>query len=320
MSQKYLSSQDIEESYPGVFKMYLFLVEKKGFGIEKHLLTHLNRFIRKNQTFVKDIEKLFKEYEENDSMHHFFKSRVVKASIKELQRELHTTYSQFLSSQDSKKEQLLTNATSISNLLLTHKSTIERVDSYDEIYLYIIKQFIINDSSLSLENNSQLTILDIGCGMNPLSIEKFIHSYSTNSSKNNSSNNVKWIGCDVHQEDMNYISKAYERFNYLGEFFSCDLTREDEKEKIKSKEVDVLFAFKVLDSLEHIQRNISFDILKELDYKVGVISFATYSLGRRKKIPITKRAWILKFLEREKWTYSIYETENEAYIVYKKTL
>lgn len=320
MNKKWLTLKEVEEMYPGVFKIYLFLIEKRGVGISNHLQTHLIRFIKRNQTFVKEIEKKFKEFQENDSTHHFFKSKVVKASIKELQRELHTTYSQFLSTQDSKKEQMLNNSNSISDLLSIHKSTIERIESYDEIYSYIIKQFILSDNSLNFENNSQLSILDIGCGMNPLSIEKFINSYNylINSSQKISANNIKWIGCDVHQEDMDYISKAYEMFNHNGEFFSYDVTRKDDREKIKSKKVDILFVFKVLDSLEHIQRNISFEILKELNYKIGVISFATYSLGRRKKIPITKRAWVLKFLEREKWTYSIYETENEAYIVYKK--
>ncbi|MCH8519759.1 MAG: hypothetical protein LAT82_03310 [Nanoarchaeota archaeon] len=304
MTQKLLSSKEFEEHYPGCFEIYNYLILKRGDGIVKHLETHMTRFIKRNSKFVKEIEELFKEYKEKDSMHHFFRSKVVRTSIKELQKELHTTYSQFQSSQDSKKEQLFEHSESISDLLLIHKSTQERVESYDEIYSYLCSGVVS-----SLEKSS-LTILDIGCGMNPLSIQIFIEQFK--------SSNVKWIGCDVHQEDMNYISKCYEKFKFEGEFFSCDLTREDEREKINTKNVDILFAFKVLDSLEHIQRNISFDILKELNYKIGVISFATFSLGRRKRIPITKRAWILKFLEREKWTYSIYETDNEAYIVYKK--
>ncbi|MFP4402255.1 MAG: hypothetical protein ACLFPL_03395 [Candidatus Nanoarchaeia archaeon] len=311
MNQSLLTPEDIQTHYPGVFKIYQFMIEKRGSGLKNHILTHLTRFIKRNQTFVREIEALYLKYREEDSMNHFFKSKVVKQSIKELQRELHTTYSQFQSSQDSKKHQLLESASSITQLLTIHKSTQERVESYQEIYSYLLKQF------LSKEEFEKLTILDIGCGMNPLSIEIF-EEESTKLKLPLTRNSIKWIGCEVNKEDMNYLSSAYSRFNFKGEFFSCDLTREDDVEQLKEIRVDVLFAFKVLDSLEHIRRNISFEILKELNYNIGVISFATYSLGRRKKIPITKRAWILKFLEREKWTYSIYETDNEAYIVYKK--
>lgn len=304
MVKTLFTPSELKDEYPGCFRIYEFMLSKRGVGIENHLQTHMTRFIKRNSKFVKEIEALFNEYTQKDSMHHFFKSGVVKTSIKELQRELHTTYSQFQSSQDSKKEQLFEQSESISDLLQIHKSTQERVESYDEIYSYLCSNALLSFK------DSPLTILDIGCGMNPLSIEKFVECFK--------SSNVTWIGCDVHQEDMDYISKCYDKFKFEGEFFSCDLTREDDREKINSLNVDVLFAFKVLDSLEHIQRNISFDMLKELDYKIGVISFATFSLGRRKRIPITKRAWILKFLEREKWTYSIYETDNEAYIVYKR--
>ena len=312
MVQKILSSPQLEEQYPGCFEIYKYMLSKRGDGIKHHLQTHMTRFIKRNSKFVKEIESIFSQYQEKESMHHFFKSKTVRASIKELQRELHTTYSQFQSSHDSKKEQLLEQEESINSLLNIHKSTQERIKSYDEIYSYLHSHHI--PSLEIVGKNSSLTILDIGCGMNPLSIETFIE----NSNSKISASSLKWIGCDVHEEDMKYLTKCYKKYGFQGEFFSCDLTREDDREKINSLNADILFAFKVLDSLEHIQRNISFEILKELNYKIGVISFATYSLGRRKKIPITKRAWILKFLEKEKWKYSIYETDNEAYIIYTK--
>ena len=287
-----LNSQAFEE-------IEQFILSKKGEGLQKHLRHHINEYIRKNQKFVKKVNEVY----EDQGSDKFLKNKDVRQVVKTLEKQLHTTYSQFLSTKYSKRENGLLKAESISELFEFHKSTQERIESFDEVYEKVMKYY-----TEKIGETDSINIMDIACGMNPLSIEK-MKQYVPN---------VSWIGSDVNESDMNYLSRAYEKFEFNGEFLPLDLTLTESLEILGEKEVDILFAFKALDSFELFKRNISFEILEKLNFKVGVISFATYSLGGRKAIPITKRAWILKHLEREKMYYSMFETDNEVYIMFCK--
>lgn len=280
-----------------------FILSKKGKGLRQHLKHHINQFIRKNQKFTKRVNEV---YEEQEGDIKFLKNKDVRGVIKLLEKELHTTYSQFLSTNKSKRENGLENSESILELLQFHKSTQERIESFNNVYSQILnyyKQYVSDDIS-------KVSILDIACGMNPLSIEE-LEKVTENS-------HISWIGSDVNENDMQYLEKAYSKFKKSGEFLALDITLEESVKQLEEKEIDILFAFKALDSFEYFKRNISFDIIERLNFKMGVISFATYSLGGRKKIPITKRTWILRFLERNQMNYTLYETDNEVYIMFKK--
>ena len=289
-------TQEISKAFQ---EIETFILTKKGEGLKTHLRHHINHFIKKNQKFAKRVEEVFEKQPDQ-----FLKNKDVRGIVKLIEKELHTTYSQFLSTNKAKRENALEKAESISELLDFHKSTKERIETYDEVYQKITQFIQSKDSTIK-----KISILDIACGMNPLSIEKMNKHVSVSN----------WMGCDVNASDMEYLQKAYDRFKFKGEFFSFDVTLEESLINLESKEVDILFAFKALDSFEYFKRNISFDILKRLNYRFGIISFATFSLGGRKKIPITKRAWLFKFFEREGIKYELYETDNEVYIMFERS-
>ena len=297
-----------------------FILLKKGQGLKEHLRHHINQFIKKNQKFAKRVDEIFITQEEDIR---FLKNKEVRGVIKQIEKELHTTYSQFLSTNKSKRENALKNAKDISSLLHFHKSTQERIETYKNVYSKIIEFYYenyenrkIEDNKLTSKDTQHINILDVACGMNPLSIKLF---NSALLSKNNAFILLNWIGTDVNEEDMEYLSRAYKEFNFKGEFLTLDMTLTKSLEILESKKVDILFVFKALDSFEYFKRNISYYLLEKLQFTIGVISFATHTLGGRKKIPITKRAWLFKFLEKNTFKYRTYETDNEIYIMFKKS-
>ena len=96
--------------------------------------------------------------------------------------------------------------------------------------------------------------------------------------------------------------------------FVFDLLHDDYS---KLPEVDVVFLFKVLESLEFVNRNSSKRILNKLKCKYIVVSFDKRSLSGR-EIQKKGRIWFRRVLSELKLKHQIFDYGDEIFFVIKK--
>ena len=131
------------------------------------------------------------------------------------------------------------------------------------------------------------SVLDLGCGYNP--------SYFPY-------NDVKYYCADIGRD---YVKDKGFVFDLLNDDYS-GLSR-----------VDVVFLFRVLESLEFFRRNISKEIIEKLKCKYIVVSFDKKSLSG-KEIRKKGRAWFRRILSELKMEHDVFDYGNEIFFVIKK--
>ncbi len=176
-------------------------------------------------------------------------------------------------------------------ILSTHKSSLERIDYYHEVYETIFSF-----------TGSPESIVDLACGLNPLSFPWM------------GLKKVDYFAFEISPSDCDFLNeyfKIMKPFGLNGKAFAVDLL--DLKEIPKA---DVCFLFKVLDSLEDLQRNYSEKLLKRIPCKFIVVSFPTMSLGG--KNPIKQRGWFFRMMRNLGYSAKTFEIENEIFYIVKK--
>jgi len=178
----------------------------------------------------------------------------------------------------------------ITHLLATHSSTNERLPFYDKVYTQI---FAIT--------GKPGTVLDIGCGLNPLSYPDTDATY---------------IGVDI---DRNLCTAVDQYFSIAGIEGECRIVDVKGMEQIKKlPKADVALVFKLLELLEKGQgHKISEHLLKALPAKWVVVSFPTMT-SSDKPMHTPKRAWIELMLKRLNWKYETFQIPNEIFYVINK--
>lgn len=231
---------------------------------------------------------------ENVKLEQFFRSKEFSELKKELRKNLRESYGVFdVESKD--RDDLLKN-NNVRELLATHQSTKERLPYYNKIYkeLFNIVQPKI--------------ILDIGCGLNPVSYELMKIS-------------PEYFCCDISSKDMDFLNRFFEKNNIKGSAFSVDAVNNEPEllKKVSEIKPDTIFMFKLLDTLETIKRHHTKKLLPKLAEHTNnlIVSFATISLGGGKKIPESRRTWFEKYLAKIEWEYEIVEVPNEIFYVIK---
>jgi hypothetical protein len=289
--------------------------------IEKKEYSNLNtEFIKKiinkniNENFKKIENEIIKLNKKNNNLkkennieekNKISNLKELKNLVKIIRSEIGERYGQFLTSKYNKKQNKILNEINSLNeeiileLLKLHKSTRERCDYYEKIYSKIFDNYKTNN------------LLDIACGLNPISI------YFIEKKQNKKINN--YIGIDLNKNDMKFINEFYKKFNFNGEFFDHDITELNWIEKIKEKKIDTIFLLKAIDSFEKEKKNISKEILNELikirTIKKIIVSFPTKSIKSKENFNKNKRNWFFKFLEEKKIKFEIFEIENELFII-----
>ncbi|HII15703.1 MAG TPA: hypothetical protein HA362_05305 [Nanoarchaeota archaeon] len=216
----------------------------------------------------------------------------VKAA-KETRALLREVYGAFLTPKFFQREKFLQGIKSLNDLeahksvLALHLSTKERLPFYETVYQKI---FAIT--------GKPSTILDLGCGLNPFSIP-FMHIP-----------NLTYYAAELAKADAEFIQEYFTKAGVRGSTFQMDLT-----EAGKFPAADVCFMFKVIDTLEAIQWDITAELLARLRAKWIVASFAKKSLGGRKTIKPEKRQWFERLIEKRE--YKTVEVENEIFYVIK---
>jgi len=232
----------------------------------------------------------------------FQKSKEYKTMLKHLRRVLHEVYGIFNVSKRSlaeldahlkKTKHLDAKALDIhARILQSHKSTQERFPSYAPFYV-----------SLFRVTGKPKTILDLACGLNPLSFPWM------------RLDEVTYYAYELSPDDASFIQSYFDimkKYSGLrGRAFSADLLKAP-----MLPSCDVCFLFKALDSLESLRKGISLDLITLIDAKFIVVSFPTRSISGKKRLK--ERFWFLKIVDDLGYSYKTIELENEIFYVVVK--
>ncbi len=139
-------------------------------------------------------------------------------------------------------------------------------------------------------------ILDLGCGLNPLSFPYKEISYSA---------------CDVNLNTLKKVKKHFKKNNVNGKIFYLDLKDFNIKDKF-----DLVFIFKVLDIFNKRKKIIE-DLFKKINAKYLIVSFSTRTIeGKRMNNP--KRKWFENILKKLNLKYKNLRYFNEIFYIIKK--
>ena len=203
-----------------------------------------------------------------------------KALIKIIRAELRRYAGQYSISSKSKKDNLLVKG-NFNELLKHHISTKERINDYE-----ILKEIIsrINPQS----------ILDLGCGLNPLAI---------------ASKGVSYHAYDIKKEDLDIVSTFFSANDINGDTHNIDIR------KIKNfPGVDLCLIMKVLDIIGQNKTELAHKFLTEIRTKYFIISFATKTISG-KKMNRPYRRWFENLLKELNYQYKIIRTNQEIFYI-----
>jgi len=185
-------------------------------------------------------------------------------------------------------------------ILRKHVSTKERLPYYQEIYSKIF------------ENYKKASVIDLGAGINGFSYKFFPKDKE-----------IFYLGIESVGQLVDLTNFYFKKDKINGKVLHLSLF---EKEKVKSlirkqKKPRIVFLFKVIDSLEMIEKDYSKELISEIVSLVDfvVLSFAVKSLGKRKRF-FAKRDWIMNFIKDNFNVLDDFELGGERYIIFKKHL
>lgn len=232
------------------------------------------------------------------SHHKIEKSREAKIIVKELRKKLREVHGVFEINLNKRTKLFLELKHLIAakapedeiielhkKILLTHKSTRERLDYYEETYKKI---FSITGKPKS--------ILDIGAGLNPLS---FIFM---------NLKNVNYYANELTDEDCSFLNDYFKLMKIEGIAIKTDLLKENNFPK-----VDVCLIFKVLDSLESMEWGSSKRLLDSINADFIVVSFPKKTLSG-KPLSTKRLTWFMKLAK----NFIEFEIENEIFYIIKQ--
>ena len=212
------------------------------------------------------------------------KNSEAKIIVKDIRRNLRDLVGRFQKS--TKKRIKLSEIGDIEALLKTHSSTSERLNFYPRL------KKLINELNVK-------SILDLGCGLNPLAL---------------ADKNIVYYASDIKEDDLELVKRFFEKNNLQGKAFVYDLR------KISNDlpNADLCIIFKVLDILEKKQHGLAEKILNFINCKYFLISFATKSIsGKPMKFP--RRNWLESILKKFNYKYRIFSPDNEIFYLIKKS-
>jgi len=241
--------------------------------------------LKRNKHYKEFVKKIRKEFREIYGVFILAGYKNIDNYLKELEKAKNRT----------EKEKI------INKILLLHQSSKERLSQYGEMCREIYGE-IYKEIFSTIKPKS---ILDLGCGLNPFSYI-FIPNYKK----------IKFIASDLNEKDLLPIKEFFKLEKIEGKTVPFDIIKD--YKKLKKFKTDVCFLLKLLDSLETTKRNITREIIKNINSKYIIASFSTMSLGGKKEIKKERRTWFEKILKNNNYSYTTFEIENELFYIVKK--
>ncbi len=222
------------------------------------------------------------------------KTRNYKQIIKEIRNVLRKRIEVFQTSKNIsnllEELKITPSLESHNKLLLTNKSTRERLEIYPALYKKIF----------DVAGKPRI-ILDLACGLNPLSFP-----YMELSS-------VSYFAVDINQDVVGVVRDYFKIMNVDG--------RAEQQNIIQIKELpqaDVCFLFKALDVLE-LKKGHKFaeELIKKIPARYVIVSFSTKTLSG-KPMNHPQRGWIERLCDRLNYECRMIKEYNEIFYLIKK--
>lgn len=231
------------------------------------------------------VEDTLKDYISKRKLSHPKSKKEEKLIVKAIRSELRRYTGQYASKSNIKKRSELINSDNVENILYHHSSTRERIEDYN-----LIKKIITVLNSKS--------ILDLGCGINPIAL---------------ATPSVTYHAYDINNNDLEVVRQFFKRNNINGDIHHKDIRYESNFPK-----VDLCIIFKVLDILGDKKYEITKHLLEKVETKHFLISFATRTLtGKKMNSPY--RRWFEKILKQLNCRYDVERTNQELFYIIKKS-
>jgi len=262
---------------------------------EDFVIEKLDAFLEKH----KELEKKIKLELEKKTYKQFQRSKDHELIIKKVRAELREIYGVFILDDYKKRHELLEKLKkepSLENhnkILELHKSSKERLPYYGIAYKKIFGMTGVPKK-----------VVDLACGLNPIS-----HPYLGCS--------PGYLACDLAEKDLEFIQEYFGLRKIKGKTERIDLVQEVKRLTKITKDSDLVFLFKTLDSLESVKWNISSELLENISSKFIVVSFASKSLGGKKIIRKERRAWFERLLARKSLAFQSFEIPGEVFYIIK---
>jgi 16S rRNA (guanine(1405)-N(7))-methyltransferase len=232
-----------------------------------------------------------------------------KELVKEVRKILHRLYSSYQTGKKGKRDKYLERLkilvsdknkdgeefdALVSEMLSITLSTKERLEDYDEIY-----------SKIFSITGKPKRIVDLGCGMNPLSFPLMGLS------------KLEYFGYDIDIDDIRFLNEYFKVMAGSGLKGKAEVLDVRDLIKIgKIPKCDVVFMFKLVDLIDSGKNKVSEELIAGLLGKAKwvVVSFATRTLTR-KSMRLGERRGFEKMLERVGLKWERFSTGNEVFYV-----
>ncbi len=156
-----------------------------------------------------------------------------------------------------------------------HVSTRERLRSLPQFYEALFASIQTPDS-----------ILDIGCGLNPLSLPWMPLE-----------NDVEYFAYDLFTDQADFLNRFFPLVTSRGKATALDIAG-----PIPDQYVDLALVFKVLPLLEHLPHGEPLSLLRRINAGAIAVSFPTHSIGGKAiGMPDHYDRWFQSLLETEGW-------------------
>jgi len=182
----------------------------------------------------------------------------------------------------------MVNLTDIAGLLSLHSSTRERLSFYTEL-------------KNRVNNLNIKSILDLGCGLNPIAL---------------ADKSVVYYASDINNADLDLVKSFFSENKVKGKTFIFDLRDIWDKHK-ELPSADLCILFKVMDVIEKKGHKLAEKVIQLINAKYFLVSFSTKTLsGRPMNHP--QRGWIERMLDRLGYPYEMFKSKNEIFYLVKK--
>ncbi|MFA5142465.1 MAG: hypothetical protein WC471_05865 [Candidatus Woesearchaeota archaeon] len=250
------------------------------------------------EDYIQKHVKLIKKLEESQSFEKFQQSKEYDQILKTIRGNLRKPYGLFqidLKERDNLFNQLRKDPNNMElhkALLRTHRSTSERIDIYPRLY-----------EELFQITKKPKSILDLSCGLNPLSLPWM------------GLKDIAYTATELSEEDLRIIKTYFSIKGIRGRTIQLNLIKD--YAVLDELKADVCFMFKLLDSLETIKKDISQKILERINAKYIVASFSTKTVGG-KQMRNAKRVWFEHLAENMNFKFKLLEYQNELFYILEK--
>lgn len=203
------------------------------------------------------------------------KFKSTKDCIKSVKNKLHLNVDLFFNNSkiNSLSHSDLNNEAVILELLKAHTSTSERLSIYQMFFCDVFKKC-----------KNVKSILDLGCGLNPLYIP-FVPELQ----------NKKYVAVDVNNNTTSLLNKFFEVRKIDGTALTCDILS-----SVPSEKFDMAFLFKIVPLIEGQRKNYLSEILKSINASFIVVTFPTKTVsGRDVNMAENYRVRFLEFCKSE---------------------